>query len=84
MEDKTINKGKITETNLVIEVTDPDNNGNNKLKRIKIFKLRVNLFLIHITNRITNIVYTELNCVAKSPLLKNERKGKVSSLYQPA
>lgn len=54
--DNTRNKGKITEINLVIDVTDPEQRGSNKLSKTNIFKLNGSFLQAHAANNITNIV----------------------------
>ena len=49
------------DTNLVIDITDPEQRGNSKLTNTNVFKLIGNFFRIKKANRITIIVKTELN-----------------------
>ena len=51
-----MNNGNITDINLGIDVTDPEHKGNNKLMKIKAFKLNFSFLRNQIAKMIIRIV----------------------------
>jgi hypothetical protein len=74
----------MTDINRGMEATDPEKSGNSKPVHINKFRLRGNFFHATTPSKMKAIVYTELNCVVKSPLLKKDINGNINSRYQPA